>query len=325
MKSILPFKPTVVAAAALVLVTSVAGCTRPATNSEAGANAGGTLRVGVGIDAAYAPFFMADAEGMFKQAGLNVELVQFGRGGEAVDAVNAGEVQIAGNSDTTTTAQMASAPKLNAFASYESSNKYIKAILRNGLTGAKDIKKIGYVQGLSQIATNKYLKANGIDPASVEFVPASPADMPALLGRSDIDGYVLWEPWPQMAVDQKIGFVDQVSEKFDFSYYHWLVSDSAWLAANEEQAQKFTKVLDEAAKRVEADPNLASTVTEKAVKIKPADTLVAIDQIDFAVKALDEGSVASTTEIVDFYQSVGAIKTRPDLTKSLVLNWYRAS
>ncbi|WOQ17388.1 ABC transporter substrate-binding protein [Raineyella sp. W15-4] len=323
MKSFRPIKTAAVAASGLVLVASMAACSRPAADQAQAATDQTTLRVGVGIDAAYAPFFVADAEGMFTKAGLKVELVQFGRGGEAVDAVNAGEINLAGNSDTTTAAQMASSDKLRAIASYESSGQYIKAVLRDGLSGPKDVKKLGYVQGLSQIATNKYLEANGIDPKSVELVTAAPADMPALLRRGDIDGYVMWEPWPQTAVDQKIGHVDANSAAFGFSYHHWLVTNEAWLSGHEETAQKFTKVLDEAAKKTEADPDLAATVTEKAVKIKPADTKVAIDQIDFAVESLGTESVKSTTEIVDFYQSIGAIKSRPDLSKALVLDWYK--
>lgn len=325
MISFRPLKTVAVATIGMVLMTSLAACSRPAADNQAQAAADQTLRVGVGIDAAYAPFFVADAEGMFSKAGLKVELVQFGRGGEAVDAVSAGEIDIAGNSDTTTTAQMASSDNLRAIASYESSGQYIKAVLRDGLSSAKDVKKLGYVQGLSQIATNKYLEAAGVDPESVQLVPASPADMPALLRRGDIDGYVMWEPWPQMAVDQQIGFVDAQSDAFGFSYYHWLVSDRGWLSGHQDVAQKFTKVLDEAARMTEADPDLAASVTEKAVKIKPADTKVAIDQIDFAVKSLDDGSVKATTEIVDFYEKVGAIKSRPDLSEALVLDWYKGT
>ena len=40
--------------------------------------------------------FLADEKGLFDKQGLNVEIVQFGRGGEAVDAIATGQVQMAG-------------------------------------------------------------------------------------------------------------------------------------------------------------------------------------------------------------------------------------
>ncbi len=60
------------------------------------------INVGVGIDAAYAPFFIASHRGLFKKADLDVNLIRFAQGGEGVDAVIAGQAQLAGASEMTT-------------------------------------------------------------------------------------------------------------------------------------------------------------------------------------------------------------------------------
>lgn len=301
----------------LAATTALAAC------GSGGAGGGDVIRIAVGVDAGYAPFYVADAEGMFEDAGLNVEIVQFARGGEGIDALGAGEVQLAGNSDTTTSAQMASNGDLRALLSYESSDQYIKAVLRNEVSSVNDVKKVGVVEGLSHLATDYYLEANGLSLDSVEVVKATPADMPALMARGDIDAYVMWEPWPGMAVDQGIGRIDAKSEEFGFTYHHWLVADQKWLSGNEDDAQKVAEVLEQAAQKTEDAPDLAAEATQEAVNVKAEDTLEAVQEIDFEVKNLDEDSVSFTQEFIDFYIKIGTIKDEPDLSKTLLLGWYK--
>lgn len=314
--------PRAALAAAAVLITLTAGaCSRPATQNAADA-AGGPIRIAVGIDASYAPFFVADSEGLFTEAGLDVELVQFGRGGEAVDALATGQVQIAGSSDTTTIAQLRQNPSLRAMYSYEASGDYLKVVLRNGVNTAAQVKKMGIVPGLSQISTDKYLQAQGIRPDSVEMVTATPTDMPALLGRGDIDGYVLWEPWPAAALSQGTGRVVARTGDYDWFYHHWAITTQPWLAEHEDTARTVAEVLDEATRRVEADPAAAAAATLAAVNVAEDQTLTAVQEIDFAVENLTADDIASAQSIVDFYRGLGVLTERPDLESALLTDWY---
>lgn len=291
-----------------------------------GTDAGGgstLINIGVGIDAAYAPFFVADQEGLFKAAGLHVKLVQFGTGGQAVSAVGTGRIQIACSSNVTTTSQAASDPKLRAFSVYESSGDYNKAVLRKGVQSPKDVKNFGVVQGISQFAAYKYLKANGVDTSRVKMVQAGTPDMIQLMQRGSIDGFVLWQPWPQKAVSQGIGSIVANSSQFGVSFNNWLISSNAWLTGHDATAQKVARVLDQAAQRIKSDPDLAAKDTEKAVAIKPADTLQQIKAIKFGVTNFTPDSVAGTKEIANYFVQIGAIKNTPDVDKLLMLNWYK--
>ena len=310
------------ASAAVVLTISTGACSRPATQTTAD-SAGGPLRIAVGIDASYAPFFVADQEGMFADAGLDVELVQFGRGGEAVDALATGQVQLAGSSDTTTIAQLRQNPSLRALYSYEVSGDYLKVVLRNGVDAAADIRKMGIVPGLSQISTDRYLQANGVPAGSVEMVSATPTDMPALLDRGDIDGYVLWEPWPATALAQGSGHVAAVAGDFDWFYHHWAITTEPWLDKNEGTARAVARVLVEATARVESDPRTAATATRKAVNVADDQTVTAVDEIDFGVENLTDKSIESAQSIVDFYEKIGVLSEQPDLASAMLLDWYQ--
>ncbi|MEV0109464.1 ABC transporter substrate-binding protein [Nocardia sp. NPDC050799] len=312
----------VLAVLAVALAVALGACTRPATRDTA-TNGSGPIRVAVGIDASFAAFFLADQEGMFRDAGLDVELVQFGRGGEAVDALASGQVQLAGSSDTTTISQLRQNPSLRAMFAYEASGDYIKVVLRNGIAGPTDIRKVGVVPGLGQISTDKYLRANGVPAGAVEMISATPSDMPALLARGDIDGYVLWEPWPSTAEAQGTGHVVAVTGDYDWFYHHWAISTQPWLTANPEQAQQFAQVLAAASARVEQDPALAAAATKAAVNVDEEQTIAAVGEIDFGVINLGAEDVESAQTIVDFYQDIGVLSEQPDLRSALLLDWYK--
>ncbi|WP_245562611.1 ABC transporter substrate-binding protein [Nocardia araoensis] len=312
-------------AAAVLVTMSVGACSRPATQSTADSAGGGPIRIAVGIDASYAPFFVADQKGLFKAAGLEVQLVQFGRGGEAVDALSTGQVQIAGSSDTTTIAQLRQNPSLRAMYSYEASGEYLKVVLRNGIDSPAAVQKMGIVPGLSQISTEKYLQAHGVRPDAVKMITATPTDMPALLGRGDIDGYVLWEPWPAAALSQGTGHVVARTGDYNWLYHHWAITTQPWLAAHEDTARTVAQVLDKATQLVESDPVAAAAATKSAVNVAEDQTITAIEEIDFGVENLTAEDIASAQSVVDFYKKLGALTEQPDLQSAMLVGWYEKS
>ncbi|MDN5759820.1 MAG: ABC transporter substrate-binding protein [Tomitella sp.] len=315
------FGKAVLVSSALILAVTAGACSRPATQSAGDED--GPIRIAVGIDASYAPFFVADQEGMFTDAGLDVELVQFGRGGEAVDALSTDQVQLAGSSDTTTISQVPQNPSLRAMYSYERSGDYLKVVLRNGVGSPAEVKTMGIVPGLSQIATDKYLAANNVPADAVAMISATPSDMPSLLDRGDIDGYVLWEPWPAAALDQGTGHVAAVTGDYDFFYHHWAITTAPWLEKNEESARTIADVIADASERVEADPQAAAAATNTAVNVEEDQTITAVDEIDFGVENLSDEDIHSAQSIVDFYQNIGVLSEQPDLNATMMLDWYQ--
>lgn len=308
-------------AIATLTALTLGACSRPASDAAESTADGGSIRIAVGIDASYAPFFLAQEQRLFADAGLDVELVQFGRGGEAVDALSTGQVQMAGSSDITTIAQLQQNPSLRAMYSYEVSGEYLKIVLRNGVDTPQQVRTMGIVPGLGQISTNKYLEANGVEVASIEEVTATPTDMPALLERGDIDGYVLWEPWPTAALDQGTGQVVATTGDYDWFYHHWAITTDSWLVGNEETARTVRDVLVEATRRVESDPPAAAAATVAATNGDEAQSLTAIDQIDFVVEDLTEKTIEDSQSVVDFYRKIGAMTNQPDLDASILVDW----
>lgn len=72
-------------------------CTRPATQQ---AGESGAIRISVGVDPSYAPFFLAEQEGMFEAAGLDGRIVQTEGGAASAQNVVAGTSEMSGDADT---------------------------------------------------------------------------------------------------------------------------------------------------------------------------------------------------------------------------------
>jgi len=288
-----------------------------------GANggSGGTVRVGVGIDASYAPFFLAAQDGMFKKAGLNVNLVQFSRGGDAVQAIAGGQVDMAGNSDTTTITLMKQNPKLRGLFIYEQSGRYLQIVAKPGITKASQIKKIGVVQGLSEYMAQKYFEANHVPLTSVKFVETDPSTLPALADKGTIDAYLAWEPWPSNGI--KLGLKKLTDTgSYGYSYVHWAVTDSKWLDGHQKEAAAIAKVLAKAAEITASDPDKAAAAVESQAKIKKADAKQAIDLVDWKVRGFTAKDMKSYNEQTQFFVQKGELPKGFNVKPNILMDWY---
>jgi len=307
-----------------VLMTLVlsSACTAGAVDSAGGAAAGKpTVRVALGVDASYAPFYLAEEQGLFEKAGLNVELVKTEGGPAATEAVTAGTAQIAANADSTALSLMVGSPGLRALGVFQSSDRYLKVVLRDGIKSPKQIKTMASIAGLGLYATHSYLRHNGIDPKSVKILQSSPPEIPGLLEQGSIDAYVLFEPWAARG-DAAGGHIAGRIGDFGVKYVQWLIADQKWLKGNEEVAGKIFKVVADADKLVTDDPDAAAKASNQQVKLPVADTKKVLHEITFAARGIDDADVTESRKIVDFLLAQKLIKKSPDLDTALLKGWY---
>ncbi|MEU5341775.1 ABC transporter substrate-binding protein [Streptomyces sp. NPDC020766] len=306
-----------------VLMTLVlsSACTAGATDSAGGAAGKPTVRVALGVDASYAPFYLAEERGLFEKEGVNVELVKTEGGPAATEAVTAGTAQIAANADSTALSLMVGSPGLRALGVFQSSDRYLKVVLRDGIKSPKQIKTMASIAGLGLYATHSYLRHNGIDPKSVKILQSSPPEIPGLLEQGSIDAYVLFEPWAARG-DAAGGHIAGRIGDFGVKYVQWLIADQKWLKGNEEVAGKVFKAVAAADKLVTDDPDAAAKASNQQVKLPVADTKKVLPEITFAARGIDDADVAESRKIVDFLLAQKLIKKSPDLETALLKGWY---
>src|SRR3954463_3972302 len=86
------------------LTAAIASClfvmapANAADNTSAAMDAA-PVTIAVGVDPAFTPFFVADAQGLFKKHGLNVQVQQYANAGDAADALVARSADVAGVPD----------------------------------------------------------------------------------------------------------------------------------------------------------------------------------------------------------------------------------
>ncbi len=115
------------------------------------------IRIGVGLDPAFAPFYYAAQQKLFERNGVDVELLTLGSAADAADGIIAGTNELAGGSETTMITRAARGD-LKIIAVYTQSSRFVKLVVRKDITDAKQLKKIGIVPGsASQFATAKLL------------------------------------------------------------------------------------------------------------------------------------------------------------------------
>ncbi|MBB5916150.1 NitT/TauT family transport system substrate-binding protein [Nocardia transvalensis] len=309
------------AVAALVAVAAVAvaatACTRPAT--QAAGNGGDLVRISVGVDPSYAPFFLADGEGLFEAAGLNVRVIQTEGGAAGAQNVVAGTSELSGNADSTALTVMAGNPGLRALGVYEDSDRYFRVVLREGVT-PKSVKKMGVFPGIGLYFTDRYLRSLGLDPAAIALVTTSPPEQPALLARGDIDGFISFDPWVARAVAQD-GHVAGTTGDFGAKYSQWLLASQGWLSTHEELAGRVFRVVAQAADIIAADPDRAAKAVAKAIRMDPAEARNQVTQIDFKGRDFTPGDIEQARQLVDFFRGQGKLGGPVDPEQVLLSGW----
>lgn len=280
------------------------------------------IRIGVGIDASYAPLFIAQHRGLFKQAGLDVEVKRFTQGGESIDAVIAGQTQLSTASEFSTIMRMPRGD-LRPLALFEESGTYIKLAVRPGIETASQIRKFGVIKGsASEYTVQRALIAFKLDRASVQLVNAAPPELPALMARGDIDAMFIWEPWPGIAVRQGARII-ATSGEVGYAYHMWLTAHGAWLDAHRDEAQKILRVVEEANRQILADPAAASRDLQAVTRLPAADTIGFLKDTRWKVRDFAAPDIAGYDQVAEFLTSQKILPTKVDIRKSLQVGFYK--
>lgn len=298
----------------LVAAASLLSCT---TSLAAGTDAAQSpIRLGVGVDPAFSPIYYAAQQKLFERAGVEVELLQLAQAADAADGLIAGQNPLAGGSETTMITR-AGRGDVRALAVYGQSGKFIKLVVREGITDVKQLRKIGVVPGsASQFVSGKLLAKYGMDEKTITWVRGAPPEFPALLARGDVDGYFLWEPWPSRGV-QAGGKVLLTSADVGYSYNMLLAASGPWLDKNRDQARRVIQALQQACSEIRADPEKAAVATQQATKIPLAQARELLKDVECVVRDFTPEDLATYNEIADFLHAQKSTAQRVDIGKAI--------
>lgn len=280
------------------------------------------IRIGIGSDPAYTAYYLADQEGLFKAEGVDVSLQLYADGGEAMNALVAQQVDVAGGSEPTSLTRLARAPLRPLAITYES-GRYIKLVLAKDVASPKDIRKFGIVPGsVSEYCASLAIPALGLDASKVTFVPSGPPELPALLARGDVDGFFCWEPWPATAVQQG-GKIEMTSGDVGYRDTIWTSASAALLESNREGLQGMLRALAKASRIAVDDPKRGAAAVKKATRLPEESTLKILQQMTLVVRDFTEEDFKSYDGIAKFLADHNVTKGPVDYRNMLQTGFYK--
>jgi NitT/TauT family transport system substrate-binding protein len=162
-----------------------------------------TVRIGVGVDPVYTPWWIAEEKGFYKKHGIKAEITQFSGGPDLGDATMAGEVDI-GSSGSATWMPRIVRGSMIVLATMATSPDALKMAALASIKSLDDLK--GKKVGTVGASTTDYLwvlvaRKLGVAESAFQTVAMPPPELVPSLDRGDIQAYFVWEPWASRAIE----------------------------------------------------------------------------------------------------------------------------
>ena len=250
-----------------------------ALGAQPAAAQGAPIRLGTSVDdAAMQPFFAQDL-GLFKKAGLDVDITTFVNSASVAEAMAGGAIDV-GLMDPTQTA-LASLHGL-PFAYFAGGPVFTTSnptlLLCASSTGpvrtAKDLEgktiAVVTVHSFLGVSIQEWLKVNGADPARVKYYEMRYPLMYAALTRGTVDAALLGEPY----LSSNAGEIRRLGSPFEsvakaFYIYAWAARRD-WIAANADRVRKLTDILYQTARWANSHRAESAPIEAKYTKMDVA-------------------------------------------------------
>lgn len=245
--------------------------------AAARAQAGAALRVGTTpIDVASQAYYAAD-QGMFKQAGLTVEVSSFPSGAAIAPAVASGALDVgAANFVSLALAHERGLP----FVMIAPAGMYSAKTPTNGvvvaknssLSSAKDLNgkiiAVDSLKNIGVIGVYAWMEKNGGNSASVHFIELAAGAVGAALAQGRIDAAQMAEPWLSLALSSTAKLIGRQFDAIapEFCEGAWFCT-SDYADAHPDVVKRFYAVMSQAARWANQNPQGAGKVLEKISKI----------------------------------------------------------
>jgi NitT/TauT family transport system substrate-binding protein len=161
-------------------------------------------RIAVASSPAAAPVWIASAQGFFRDAGVDVTVLEIDSGPAALAAMLRGEADVAMGSDVTVVLHWLARRDFAIVATFARSASVSKIITRTdaGIATAADLreKRVGTVTGTAtHFSLYAALLREGLALEDVQVMEGTPAALPEMLRQGEVDAILIWEPFASQA------------------------------------------------------------------------------------------------------------------------------
>jgi NitT/TauT family transport system substrate-binding protein len=280
------------------------------------------VRIAVGVDPVFTPWWIAEEKGYFSKHGIKAEITQFSGGPAVADATMDGEMDI-GSSGTATWIPRIARGSITVLATMATSPDAFKMAALSNIKSMSDLvgKKVGSVGGSS----TDYLwamvsKKLNVPESAFDVVPMGPPELVPSLDRGDIQAYFVWEPWAARGVE--VSGKDKVhilanSGDIGYQLNFIVVGNKKFVDKNPDATAKVLAALHDAIDFQNANPAEAARIGAAKNKLKPEMAAYIINLYKFALGLPPDTETAAKAEEA-WMRSKGRLKGEPiDWTKTI--------
>lgn len=212
---------------------------------------------------------IAEDQNYFADNGLNVTIKNYDAGLYAVNALIAGEVDIATATELVLAEKTLSGEKLQAVACIDKiDNEYIIARKDHGIQKVSDLagKKIGVSRGTSaEFFLGRFLQLNGIDEQDITKVDLKPDQLYDAIVNGDVDAVITWEP-RVFLIENELGDNGLVMPAQSGQRYYWLlITSDDFIEDHREAIERLIRAIDEAGQFVIYHPEEAKAIIKNTL------------------------------------------------------------
>jgi NitT/TauT family transport system substrate-binding protein len=273
-----------------------------------------TIRIGINASDTYAEPFYANANGFFKDAGLNAELVMLANTGATASALAGGALDVGISSLTSIAQGHERGLPFSAFApagmfSERAPTTLLMVAKDSPLHTARDLqgKTIATldVRGVTEVAMNTWAAANGADASTYKYVEMPFGTMAAAVATGRVDAAMIAEPalTPSFATIRELGAPYAAIAKEWYIALYFARTD--WLAQNTDTARRFANVIQRTAVWANTHHAQSAPLLSDMTKI-PVGVTSAMRRVSYAER-LD---VALMQPMLDAAAKTGLLKDR---------------
>lgn len=274
----------------------------------------GNVVAGIGLDAYYASYVVADELGFWKQEGLDFSFKQFDDGSLGYDAIATGNADIASATMFSQMQRVDKGVELYAVAAIAASGKLFSIVAQEDITKPEDLigKTIAFPRGtIAHYLFTQYASKRGLPLDQIEQKSVPAPESIAAITRGDINAFLLWEPWPTRALSLAPGTHKLATLDVDnINVVNWLcvgpslINDVPRLSAT-------LRALQAASQHIEANREEAADIVAKRLRLPREDAAFQVNNINYSMDFSKDRVMHDYTTLSEFAIQVGRIQKAP--------------
>jgi NitT/TauT family transport system substrate-binding protein len=261
----------------VVALLSISACQKSADRR--------TYRIALGPWVGFGPLYLARDKGLFKEQGVNVDLIVLTGVAERNSALKSGKLDALAAPVDYFALSAGNGVVATIVMAIDESVGGDGIVARKSITSFQDLrgKKVAAQKGLpSDFFLRALLQQNGMDAGDIDYIDMETAQAGAAFLAGDLDAAVVWEPWLTRAKEQGNGHILASTRDYRNLIVDCLAFNPTLVRTKPDNVQRIVNAILKAIDYAKAHPVKASEIMAKYFEVDPQKYRAILEGVAFA-------------------------------------------